>query len=155
MSPRARRVAKTDYQSVDDYLAAQPAPVRSVLARVRQMIRKALPRATERVSYQIPVFEIDGTMILYIAGYPRHYAIYPATPGVIEALGQELAGKVHGKATIRFPIEEPVPARLIARIAKLRAAEAAERAAARAAKKKTAKKKTSSSRSSITPARSR
>jgi uncharacterized protein YdhG (YjbR/CyaY superfamily) len=129
-------MAKTDYRSVDDYIAAQPAPTRAALARVRAVIRKALPRATEGISYQIPVYKVDGAMVLYFAGYARHYSIYPATTGVIGALKKELAGLVHSKATIRFPVGAAVPARLIGRIAKLRAAEAAERVAAKAAKKR-------------------
>jgi uncharacterized protein YdhG (YjbR/CyaY superfamily) len=63
-------------------------------------------------------------MVLYFAGFQRHYSIYPATARVVAALGKELAGLVHSKATIRFPLGNAVPVRLIARIAKLQAAEA-------------------------------
>jgi len=117
----------TKYQSVDDYIAAQPPPARPVLARVRATIRKALPRATEGISYQIPVYKIEGAMVLYFAAFARHYSIFPATAGLVGALKKELAGFLHGKATIRFPLAGAVPARLITRIAKLRAAEAGTR----------------------------
>lgn len=127
-------MARTDYKSIDDYIAAQPAPARSVLERVRATIRKALPGATEGISYQIPVYKLDGVMVLYFAGFERHYSIYPATARLIAALENELAGLLHSKATIRFPLADPVPTRLIARIAKLRAAEATELSKARAAK---------------------
>jgi uncharacterized protein YdhG (YjbR/CyaY superfamily) len=120
-------MAKTDYPSVDAYLAAQPAAARSVLRRVRGILRKALPGATEGISYQIPVYKLGGAMVLYFAGFQRHYSLYPATARLVEALGAELEGYLHSKATLRFPLAEPVPARLITRIAKLRAAEAAER----------------------------
>src|SRR5690606_27005439 len=113
----------------------QPEPARPVLERVRAAIRKALPRAAEGISYQIPVYRLDGAMVLYFAGFRRHYSIYPATARVVEELGEDLAGRLHGKGTIRFPLAEPVPARLIGRIARLRAAEVAEAAKARAAKK--------------------
>ena len=110
-------------ESVDDYIAAQPAPARPVLKRVRETIRKALPGATEGISYQIPVYRLDGRMVLYFAGFKQHYSIYPATPRVVASLRKELAGRLHSKATIRFPLAGAVPTRLIARIAKLRAAE--------------------------------
>jgi len=135
-------MARTGCKSVDDYLAAQPRPARSVLERVRATIRKALPGATEGISYQIPVYKLDGVMVLYFAAFQHHYSIYPATARVLGALEKELAGSVHGKATIRFAIDDAIPARLITRIAKLRAAEATEQKLARAAKKaalKTAK----------------
>jgi uncharacterized protein YdhG (YjbR/CyaY superfamily) len=133
-------MAKTEYQSVD-YIAAQPTPAQPVLARVRAAIRKALPDATEGISYQIPVYRLDGVMVLYFASFQQHYSIYPATERLIAALEDELAGLLHSKATIRFPLADPVPTRLIARIAKLRAAEVGERMMAKAAKKKAGAKK--------------
>ena len=123
----------TAYKSVEDYIAAQPAPARPALVRVRAAIRKALPGATEGISYRIPVYKLDGRMVLYFAGFQRHFSIYPATALVVAALGKELTGLVHSKATIRFPLGNAVPVRLIARIAKLRAAEATALTAARAA----------------------
>jgi uncharacterized protein YdhG (YjbR/CyaY superfamily) len=101
-------------------------PARSVLARVRATIRKTLPDATEGISYQIPVYKLDGRMVLYFAGFKHHYSIYPATANVVEALGKELAGRLHSKATLRFPLAESVPTRLITRIARLRASEVME-----------------------------
>ena len=117
------KMTRIDYKSVADYIAAQPVPARAVLRRVRATIRKALPDATEGISYQIPVYKLDGRMVLYFAGFQRHYSIYPATARVVGALRKELKGLLHSKATIRFPLAEPVPTRLITRVAKLRAAE--------------------------------
>jgi len=125
----------TDHPSVDDYIAAQPMPARSVLERVRATIRKALPGATEGISYRIPVYKLDGVMVLYFAGFQRHCSIYPATARVVAALEKELAGSLHGRATIRFPFVDAIPTRLITRIAKLRAAEVAELKLARAARR--------------------
>lgn len=84
-------MASAHHTTVDEYLAAQPIPARSVLERVRATIRKALPRAVERISYRIPVYELDGRMVLYFAGFRRHYSIYPATERLVAALERELA----------------------------------------------------------------
>jgi uncharacterized protein YdhG (YjbR/CyaY superfamily) len=132
----------TSYRSADEYIAAQPESPRAVLERVRATIRKALPRATEGISYQIPVYKLDGRMVIYFAGFQRHYSIYPATARVVQALGKELTGLLHSKATIRFAYTDAVPARLISRIAKLRATEVAELENERAkGAKRTASKK--------------
>jgi uncharacterized protein YdhG (YjbR/CyaY superfamily) len=133
-------MGRTNYQSVDAYISAQPAPARPALERVRATIRKALPGAAEGISYQIPVYKLDGVMVLYFAGFRRHYSIYPATARVVAALGNELAGSLHSKATIRFSYGDAIPTRLITRIAKLRAAEVAERKTARVARKAAARK---------------
>jgi uncharacterized protein YdhG (YjbR/CyaY superfamily) len=127
-------MGKTDFQSVDEYIAAQPETVREVLERVRSAIRQALPDAEEIISYQIPAFKLHGGVVLYFAGWRRHYSLYPANDLLVAAFKDELAPYKVNKATIRFPLSQPVPVRLIGRIAKFRAKEAGRRAKAKPAK---------------------
>jgi len=129
-------MAKTDFKSVDEYLATQPEAVRAVLERVRAIIRKAVPQAEEVISYQLPTFKLNGTYLIYLAGYSKHYSIYPVTEGLLEAFKDEIEPYVAGKGTMRFPLSEPVPARLIERIAKLRAKEVTKKAAEKVAAKR-------------------
>ena len=126
-------MARTSYRSVDEYLSAFPDDVRAVLERVRRAIRAALPRATEVISYQIPAYRLPSGVVLYFAGWKRHFSLYPASPALVVTFREELASYEVRKATIRFPLEAPVPVRLIGRIARFRAGEAAARAAAREA----------------------
>jgi len=120
-------MAKTDFKSVDEYIASRPEAVQGTLARVRGIIRKAVPSAEELISYQIPAYKLHGSPVLYFAGWKQHYSLYPATGRVVAAFKAELAPYQISKGTIRFPLSEPVPARLIGRIAKFRAKEVAER----------------------------
>src|SRR5262245_505901 len=129
-------MAKTDFKSVDEYIASQPKASQAVLERVRNAIRKAVPRAEEMISYQIPAYKTAAGPVLYFAGWKQHYSIYPATASVLETFKDELARYDVEKATVRFPLSQPVPVRLIGRIAKFRAKEAAERMKAKAASKK-------------------
>jgi uncharacterized protein YdhG (YjbR/CyaY superfamily) len=129
-------VAKTDFKSVDEYLASQPEAVRSILGRVRGAIRKAVPEAEEVISYQIPTYKLQSGPVLYFAGWKRHYSLYPATGRVIAAFKDELASYEIDKGTIRFPLSQPVPVQLIRRIAKFRAKEVAGRENTKAAKPK-------------------
>jgi uncharacterized protein YdhG (YjbR/CyaY superfamily) len=115
--------ARNRYRSVSDYIEAQPGPARSILRRVRAAIRKALPRAEEGISYQIPAYKVGGRAVVYFAGWTTHYSVYPATASLRDALGMRLAPYEVRKGTIRFPLAEPVPARLIADIARFRAKE--------------------------------
>ena len=124
-------MAKTDFKSVDEYIAAQPPDARSVLRRVRGAIRKALPGADEAISYQIPTFKRDGGYVVYFAGWKQHYSLYPASRALVEAFEQELAPYAVSKGTIRFPLSAPVPVKLIERIARFLGKQAADRAAAR------------------------
>jgi uncharacterized protein YdhG (YjbR/CyaY superfamily) len=119
--------------SVDDYIAARPPAAQKVLQRVRRVIRKALPRAEEVIAYQMPAFRLDGRIVLYFAGWKEHYSLYPASQALAAKFRRALAPyETSGRGTIRFPLSAPVPAALIAGIARFRVAEnAARRAAAR------------------------
>jgi uncharacterized protein YdhG (YjbR/CyaY superfamily) len=132
-------VAKTIFRSVDEYVASQPEAARRALVRVRSAIRRAMPGADEVISYQIPAYTIDGRAVLYFAGWKQHFSLYPSTARLVEAFGDRLAGYEISKGTIRFPLDEPVPARLVADIARFRVKEAAERERATTTARKAAR----------------
>ena len=130
-------MAKTDFKSVDEYIASQPAAVQGILGRVRNAIREALPGAEEVISYQIPAYKLRGGRVLFFAGWKQHYSLYPVGERLVAAFRDELASYEVSKGTIRFPLSQPVPVKLIGRIAKFRVKEVAEREKAkRAAPKK-------------------
>ena len=116
-------MAKTDFPSIDAYIFAQPDQVQPALHEVRAILRAAWPDAEEGISYQIPVLRLGGKLGLYFAGYARHYAIYPATKGIVEGVGEDLAPYLVSKATLKFSLPAPVPAALIRHIADARLAE--------------------------------
>src|SRR6266496_5512093 len=109
-------MAKTDFKSVSEYISSKPQVVRRVLKQVRSTIRKAVPAAEEGISYQIPAYKLNGVAMLYFAGWKEHFSIYPASDALVAAFRKELEGHEISKGTIRFPLSEPVPVRLIERI---------------------------------------
>lgn len=78
-------MAKTDFKSVDEYIASQPEAVQGILGRVRSTICKAVPGAEEVISYKIPAYKLHSRPVLYFAGWKRHYSLYPATERVVAA----------------------------------------------------------------------
>jgi uncharacterized protein YdhG (YjbR/CyaY superfamily) len=128
-------MAKTDFRSVDEYIASQPETVQEVLTLVRNTIRKAVPDAEEVISYQIPAYKMAGRVALYFAGWKEHFSLYPAGERLVTEFQDELASYEISKGAIRFPLSQRVPVKLIGRIAKFRAKEAAEREKAKAAAK--------------------
>ena len=131
-------MARTDYKSVDEYIAAQPKNVQVALRRIRSIIRKAVPSAVEVISYQIAAFRLDEGIVLFLAGWKDHYSLYPADDELAAAFKGALAPYRASKGTLRFPLSDPVPATLIARIAKFRARAVARRAKAKRAPRKKA-----------------
>ncbi len=130
-------MTKSGFKSVDHYLASHPMETQVVLQRVRQILGKAVPGAEEVISYQIAALKKDGTYVVYFAGWKKHYSLYPVGASVGAAFKAELAPYERSKGTVRFPLSEPVPAKLIAGIAKALAKEASARAMAKRARGKT------------------
>lgn len=115
-------MARTGYKSVDDYIAAQPDASRPVLEAVRSAIRTALPDASEIISYQIPAYKLPGGTALFFAGWKDHFSLYPINGEILEQFARELEPyEFNSKGTLRFSLSEPVPAKLIGRLAKARA----------------------------------
>jgi uncharacterized protein YdhG (YjbR/CyaY superfamily) len=127
---------KTNFKSAAEYIASQPEAARGILQRVRSTLRKALPGAEEVISYQIPAYKLDGAAVVYFAGWKQHYSLYPASAEVVAALKDELAPYEMSKGTIRFPLSQPIPVKLIERFAKLRAKEVTEQLRAKVGPKK-------------------
>lgn len=94
---------------VDAYIAAAPAAVQPQLRELRAVIRAEAPKATEKMSYDIPFYEYGlkpGTFasrLIYFAAQKKHIALYPA--GDAEGLEQYLTER----STLRFPLDKPLP----------------------------------------------
>jgi uncharacterized protein YdhG (YjbR/CyaY superfamily) len=113
-------MATTKFQSVTDYIASKPRSVQPILQRVRRAIRKAIPKAEEGIAYQIAAYTLNGTGIIYFAGWKEHYSLYPIHKSLVAAFKKELTGCKISKGTLRFPLSEPVPSDLIERIVRFR-----------------------------------
>lgn len=113
--------ATTKLGSVREYIASKPKESRAALEAVRRAIRKAIPAAQEGLAYQMPAYTLDGVGVLYFAGWKAHYSLYPASDALTAAFAKELAPYERTRGTLKFPLSEPVPVRLIEKIAKFRA----------------------------------
>jgi uncharacterized protein YdhG (YjbR/CyaY superfamily) len=113
----------TAASTVSQYIASAPPPARRALKQLRSAIRNAAPGITERISYRIPTFELDGRYLLYIAAFNEHVSVYPVTPAMVAKYGKAIARFRRGKGTLRFSLEEPIPVALVAKLAKVRVQE--------------------------------
>lgn len=107
---------------VDAYLAALPDDRRAAMSEIRAAIRAAAPDAEEVITYRMPGFRLDGRFLVSYDTFARHYSLFPASEAVV-ALGDEVAPHLHGKGTLRFAADRPIPAGLIRRVVEARLAE--------------------------------
>jgi uncharacterized protein YdhG (YjbR/CyaY superfamily) len=127
------------HATVDEYIAAHPPKIRAILRRIRTTIRKAAPDADERISYRMPSFTLNGTLVYY-AAFKNHIGLYPPVRGDAKLL-KDCAKYANEKGNLGFPLDEPIPYALIGRIVKARAKANRHRADARK-QKADARKKT-------------
>jgi uncharacterized protein YdhG (YjbR/CyaY superfamily) len=119
--------------TIDEYIAAFPADVQSILRKIRATIRQAAPQAQEKISYKMPAFALHGDLI-YFAAFKKHIGIYPPVRGD-EKLRKEISRYRGEKGNLKIPLDEPIPYKLIARVVKSRVKEQAVRARAKQKKK--------------------
>lgn len=110
-------MAKTDFKDIDEYIGTFDGEVHSKLQQMRKIIRKAIPTAQETISYQIPVFKVNGKYVAYFAGFKNHISFYPI-PKATGPFKKELGKFAHGKGTLRFSLDKPLPDKLITKVVK-------------------------------------
>lgn len=111
-------MAKTNFQSIDEYIAACPPDSQEYLRQIRKLIHSLAPDAKERISYQIAAFELNGRNLIHFAGWKKHVSLYPVPAGS-EAFERQIAKHVDGKGTVKFMLDEPLPLKLVEKIVKL------------------------------------
>lgn len=123
------------YPDIDTYIKDFPGDKQALLKTMRVTIQKAAPKAVEKISYGMPCFYQDGNLV-YFAAMKNHIGFYPSSSGV--ANFQKALKEYHtSKGAIQFPLDKPLPLKLISMIVKFRVLENEDKAAA---KKKSLKK---------------
>ena len=117
---------KAGFTSIDEYIASFPEDTQKILEEIRATIKAAAPEAEEKISYQMPTFFLKGNLI-HFAAFKNHIGIYP-TPSGTQAFKDEISIYQGAKGSIRLPIDEPMPLKLIGRIVKFRVTENLKRA---------------------------
>lgn len=115
------KINKLGFSSIDEYLAAQPPGIREKLKKLRQTITKAAPEAEEVISYQMPAYKFHG-MLVYFAVFKNHISFFPTSSGV-QFFKYRLTAFEISKGTIKFPLDKPLPLKLVAEIVKFRVQE--------------------------------
>jgi uncharacterized protein YdhG (YjbR/CyaY superfamily) len=105
------------FTTIDDYISGFPEETRAVLEQIRAVIKKTVPNSQETLSYGIPTFKLNGSYVIYFAGFKYHVSLYPA-PRENEAFKKEFSAYKGGKGTVQFPLGRPLPLGLITRIVK-------------------------------------
>lgn len=105
----------TNIKSVDEYIKTFPKDIQSLLNTVRTTIKKNASQATESISYGMPAYKTYGKPLVYFAAFKNHIGFY-ATPSGHAEFAKELSHYKQGKGSVQFPLNQPIPYDLIARM---------------------------------------
>jgi uncharacterized protein YdhG (YjbR/CyaY superfamily) len=114
------------YKTVDEYIAKQTVEVQPILIKMRTLIKGIAPDAEETISYGMPGYKLNKKPLVYFGAFKKHIGLYP-TPSGIEAFRKELSEYEGAKGSIQFPLDQPMPYDLIARIVHYRVGENASK----------------------------
>jgi len=106
---------------VDQYILTFPEPTQRQLKALRETIHQAAPEAVEVISYKIPAYKYYG-MLTYFAARKNHIGFYPF-PSAMEVFADKLAKYATSKGTVKFPLDKPLPLKLIYQIITFRVEE--------------------------------
>ena len=114
--------------AVERYLETAPAAGREFFLRLRELVRRAAPGATESLSYNMPTFLVDGDRLLHASAWKEHLSIYPLPPAedLDPAAAEDLAQHSSGASTLKLPYGQEFPTDLVdavvrAHVARVRA----------------------------------
>ncbi len=108
--------------TIDEYIATQPAAVQPLLQTIRYTIRAAAPDAEERISWRMPTYW-QGENLIHFAAFQKHISIFPGGKAT-SVFAERLKGYHTSKGTIQFPLHLPVDYALIADITRWRVQQA-------------------------------
>ena len=111
-------------KSITEYINAAPKETQKKLREIRACIRAAAPAAKEGMKWGKPAFS-DRRILVMFAASKNHIGFY-ATPSTVRAFAQELSEFTTARATIRFPLDKPLPLALIRKITAFRVRESIE-----------------------------
>lgn len=102
-------------KNIDEYISAFPEEIQAMLQKIRTTISKVAPGATEDIKYAIPTFVLNGKNLVHFAAFKHHIGFYP-TPVGIKSFEKELSKYKQGKGSVQFPLDQPMPLKLITEI---------------------------------------
>lgn len=128
-------------QEIDEYLAKVEEPSRSTLQKLRETILSIIPDAEQGISYQVPAFRLHGQVVAGFAAFKNHVSYLPFSGSVFPELKDELTGYVTTSGALHFPIDKPLPKRLVKKLIDVRVRQVRQRRATDATPRPSARRK--------------
>ena len=114
-------------KNINEYIMASPVSHRAGLKNLRAQIKKLYPKASEQISYGMPLFKLDGHPLAGFRAAKEHIGIFVWSGTALGTLGKLLDGYDTGKGTVRFAPNKNLPPKIVKAILAARAKEIKKR----------------------------
>ena len=111
-------------KQIDEYILTFPDETQTKLNKLRSIIQKEVPNATETFKYAMPTYDLYGNLV-HFAGYKNHIGFYPAPSG-LKAFKDEITKYPNSKGAVQFLLDQELPVELIQKIIQFRMKENGE-----------------------------
>jgi uncharacterized protein YdhG (YjbR/CyaY superfamily) len=126
---------KTGFNSIDEYVDGFPEETQKALNEICATIKALVPNAEEHINYKMPAFKVNGVYFIHFSAWKNHIGMYPIPAGN-KAFQKEIEPYRSAKSSLNFPLDKPMPIKLIEKFIKFRIAENLKDAKAKAVKGK-------------------
>lgn len=106
-----RTPPKPAYATVEEYIARYEGEARARMERLRELILGASPLITEKISWGMATFVLNGNLI-HFAGEKRHIGLHPGPEAIAHFAGR-FGEYRFSKGTLQLPYDKPMPWDLI------------------------------------------
>jgi uncharacterized protein YdhG (YjbR/CyaY superfamily) len=106
--------------AVKKHYATAPSPHRETMLEMRSHILEIIPNADEVVSYGMPAFKVDGTVVAGLLANKSHVGYYPFSGSILKLFPEELAKYKTTLSAIHVPIDKPLTKGLLKKLIKAR-----------------------------------
>ena len=113
---------KTGFHSIDEYIEGFPEETQKALKEICAAVKALVPDAEEYISYKMPAFKVNGEYFIHFSAWKKHIGMYPIPAGN-EAFQKQIEPYRSAKSSLNFPLDKPMPIKLIQKFIKFRIAE--------------------------------
>jgi uncharacterized protein YdhG (YjbR/CyaY superfamily) len=110
------------FTSINEYVSTLPENAQKAMEEIIVSIKSSVPDAEERISYNMPAFKVNGEYFIHFSAWKNHIGMYPIPAGN-EAFHKQIEPYRSAKSSLNFPLDKPMPIKLIGKFVKLRIAE--------------------------------
>ena len=108
--------------SINEYVSSLPENAQKAMSEIIATIKAKVPNAEEHISYNMPAFKVNGEYFVHFSAWKNHIGMYPIPAGN-EAFQKQIEPYRSAKSSLNFPLDKPMPIKLIEKVIKFRISE--------------------------------